>query len=176
MAIADWGHPSGVLPRSLLAGDSPGQIRLVSYINSSGVETGDVCRQVRLFNDRGSACVVGGVYMVDFDATVAQNLKVATCVAETSVQRQVVVASAATADQTWGWFTFAGYCDALVDGDTTDVAAGDYLKITAGTNADAFIGNTTSRTVDSFAIAMAANTSTEALKLVFMLGDPADVD
>jgi hypothetical protein len=176
MAISDWGHPSGFMPRNVAAGDSPGQIRLISYVNSSGVETGEACRIVRLFNDRGAACVLGGVYMVDFDATVAQNLKVATCVAETSVQRQVVVAMAATADQAWGWFAYAGYVDALVDGDTTDVAAGDYLKITAGTNADAFLGNTTSRTVDSFAIAMAANTSTEALTKVFLLGDPADVD
>jgi hypothetical protein len=176
MAISDWAYPSGIMPRSLLASDSPGAVKLVSFVSSAGVETGDVGKAVRLFNDRGSACVQGGVYMVGFDATVAQNPKVETCVAETSVSRQVVVAMDATADQAWGWFFYAGYCNALVDGDATDVAAGDYLKITAGTNADAFIGNTTSRTVDSFAIAMEANTSTEALKKVFMLGDPADVD
>jgi hypothetical protein len=93
-----------------------------------------------------------------------------------TVNRQLVVASAAYADQTWGWYTFAGYCDALVDGDATDVTKDDYLKIVAGTNADAFIDDTTSRTADSAAIACADNTATQALTKVFLLGDPCDVD
>jgi hypothetical protein len=175
MAISDWGHPSGIIGRSTIANDTPGQVRLVSYTTSAGVETNEPQRQVRLFNDTGAACVKGGVYMVGFDATEEQNPKIEVCAAVT-VNRQLVVAVEATADQTWGWFAYAAYVDALVDGDTTDISAGDYLKIVAGTNPDAFIDDSTSRTADSAAIAMEANTGTQALTKVFLFGDPCDVD
>jgi hypothetical protein len=46
----------------------------------------------------------------------------------------------------------------------------------AGTNPDAFIDDSTSRTADSAAIAMEANTGTQALTKVFLFGDPCDID
>lgn len=175
MAITDWGHPSGIIPRSNTALDSPGQIRLRSYVDSNGVETGDVCRQVRLYNATGGALVAGATYMVDFDGDEETNPKVIACAAVT-VDVQVVIAQEATATASWGWFTYAGYCDALVEG-TTDVAKDDYLKIVAGTSATSFIKDGTARTSDSGAIATAAQTANSSvLTKVFLLGDRFDID
>ncbi len=175
MAITDWGHPSGVIGRSTVALDSPGQIRYGSYVNSSGVETNEAFRMVRLFNDTGGATIKNAVYMVGFDGDLTQNPKIETCAAVT-VDRQLVVATEAYADQTWGWYVFAGVYDVMVEG-TTDVAVGDYLKLVAATDADALIKDGTSRTADSVAIACAAQAANSAVATkCFLFGDRCDID
>lgn len=175
MSLADFGYHSGVIPRCSVAADAPGSVRTVSYVDSNGAETGDVCKQIRLYNATGGALTANATYMVDFDGDEETNPKVIACAAVT-VDVHVVVAAAATAAASWGWFTYAGYCDALVEG-TTDVAKDDYLKIVAATSATSFIKDGTSRTADSGAIACAAQAANSSVATkVFLFGDRFDID
>ncbi len=158
----------------------PGQTKRVAYLDSNGKIAGTKVL-ARLYNGRGSACLQGGVYRIVFDSTAATPMRVATITAQT-VNQRYAVAENATADATWDWFCIEGDTNALVDGDTTDVAVGDTLTVVAGTNADAFIRDQAVSTTtavpssDTIAVAREANTGTEALKRVQLLGEVADVD
>jgi len=88
----------------------------------------------------------------------------------------VAVAPVAIAAAAVGWVAIEGVVYANVDGDSTDVAVGDYLKVTVATNADAFLSDGTTKTLDSAAVALEANTGVEAVKLVNLLGFPTDID
>lgn len=158
----------------------PGHVRWVTYADSNGKPQGQT-KICKLYNGRGSACLQGGVYRIVFDSTAATPMRVATITAQTVNQRYAVALNA-TADAAWDWFAIEGDVNALVDGDTTDVAVGDTLKVVAATNADAFIQDTSVSTTtavpstDTIAIAREANTGAEALKRVYLVGEVADVD
>lgn len=177
MAISDWGHPVGFLGRGTISTFPLGAIRQVSYTDTSGTETKEPQKQVFLINKTGGATIAGGVYMIAYDGDEETNPKCIACAAVT-VDVNTVVATEVLDDAECGWFVYAGYCNAMVDGDATDVAKDDTLKIVAGTNADAFIQDTASavRTADSAGIACEANTGTQALKKVFLFGDRHDID
>jgi hypothetical protein len=164
----------GIVPPGSVVDGSAGYPEAVKW-HPHPDNDGPGCWAVRLYNNSGGATLAGGVYTVTFTGVVTTNPQVIDCAAVT-VDVQVVVALEVIPDGDWGWFAVQGYCDALVDGDSADVAAGDFLKIVAGTNADAFIKDGASRTADSFAIACEANTSTEALKKVYLFGDFGDID
>ena len=166
--------PHGVAPRTTLTDESPGARLFNTYITSAGVQTGEGQEWVRLFNDSGAAAVKGQPYLLMHDGDEEENLKAIT-VASTAagVPALIVVAMEAVADQAWGWYCWRGTLDAMVDGDATDVAVDDYLQVAnAGT---AFTDNTTTRTAQSAAIAMEANTGAAALKKIYLFGMPVDV-
>jgi hypothetical protein len=162
-------------PNNLVAGHTPGGTRWVAYLDATTGAPEGMQKQVKLYNASGDT-VKGGVYRVAMDGDEETNPKVVDVTAQTIAQFYVVSPKVIT-DATWGWFVIEGPCLALVDGDTTDVAKDDFLKLIAGTNADAFVSDgTATLTDDSLAIACEANTSTEALKKVILLGLVKDAD
>ena len=63
--------------------------------------------------------------------------------------------------------------DALVEG-TTDVAAGDFLKIAQATSTTGYLKDGTSKTTSSHAIAHAAQTANSNVAAkVYLIGEPA---
>lgn len=175
MAIVDYGHPSGLLGRSTLANDTPGQIRLQSYVDPTTGDTNEPQRVVRLYNNLAAAAstVKGAVYMVVYDGDEESNPQIIAPAAVTA-NCNVVVALGVNLTATWGWYAFAGYVDALVEG-TTDVAKDDFLKVTAP-NAQ-FVKDGATKTTDSFAISTAAQAADSAvLTKVWLIGSEADVD
>ncbi len=66
-----------------------------------------------------------------------------------------------------GLVQVCGTCEALVDGDTTDVAAGDFLEVLNG--ATAFVKDGAARTTVSAAVAVDANAAAAALKTVMLI-------
>jgi hypothetical protein len=177
MALSALQHPSGILPRTTGASDALGQKKLGSYISSAGVETGEPQTLTRIYNNSGGATVDGGVYAIAYSGDESKWLQVIDVAAAGFDQEYAVSIGVIEADAV-GWFCTAGFCNALVDGDSANVADGDYLKMTAATNADAFIveGTPTTFTTDTIAVACGANTSTEALVKVLLLGGPHDND
>jgi hypothetical protein len=131
--------------------------------------------KMRLYNGSGGACVAGRVYVIRYDGDEETNPKVVTCAASpATTPEHVAVAMDATASGAWGWFAVAGYASAFVNGDTVDVSKDDYLKVDVSDDDDAFVGNTSTRTANSFAIATAAETdATPSLATVYLLGDEA---
>jgi hypothetical protein len=154
--------------RDDLANDSPGRVRWVHDAN--GCHT----KLVRLYNGTGSALTQYAVYMLNYDGDEETNPKVIACATSTPI-RWLVVAQEATAAASWGWFACFGYTECLVEG-TTDVAKDDFLKLTSGTSATAFIKDGTTITAASFAIATEAQADNSAVATrVFLLGDKATV-
>ena len=164
----------GVAPRTTLTDESPGARLFNTYITSAGVQTHEGQEWVRLFNDLGAAAVKGRPYMVFYDGDEEENPKAATpATTAADVHTYIVVAMEDVADQHFGWYCFKGYVDAFVDGDATDVAKDDYLKV--ANTATAFTGDTTTRTAQSCGIACEANTGTAALKKIYLFGEPCDI-
>ena len=163
-----WGMRHGVQARSTLANDTPGALKTITYVDSNGVDTNDPQVLIRLYNDTGSATTDGQVFLVSFDGDEETNPNITTP-ATSSVYSTYVVSYGAVANATWGWFTIAGYCNALVEG-TTDVAKDDMLQ---GSNGNAYFiqdGGAT-RTTDSIAIATAAQATNSAVSTkVYLFG------
>lgn len=135
--------------------------------------TDERCLAVRLYNGTGAAMVVGRVYRMAFDGDEETNPSAVACVT-LAVYQHVVVALEAVASASWGWFAIQGYVDAMCNGDAVDIAKDDFLTVNDGTDDDAFINNTTARTVNSFAIACAAETdATPSLTKVYLFGSRA---
>lgn len=157
-----------VVGQESLTNNSPLQGRWVS--NSDGTQ----CLAVRLYNGTGGTINKGECYRVAFDGDEETNPKAANVVTLANVYQYVVVALADLADAVWGDFAIQGYCDAMCNGDSTDISKDDFLTVNDSTDDDAFIGDTTTRTVNSMAIACAAETdSTPSLTRVYLLGDRA---
>lgn len=87
-----------------------------------------------------------------------------------AVYQHVVVCETALTAAGWAWFTIKGAATALVDGDTADVTIGDYLEVIAAGTAFT-LDHASARSVNSVAVALAANASTAALKSVFLIGE-----
>lgn len=130
---------------------------------------GTLRHEVRLYNATGGALTSGGFYMVDYGGTTptAPNPRVVTP-ATTAIMREFVVALSALADVSYGWFAYAGYVDALVEG-TTDVTAGDYLKLV---NAQLYVvKDATTISAASMARALAGQTANSAVAArIFLFG------
>ncbi len=114
--------------------------------------------------------VKGEILQKAFDGDELLNPKAVAC-ATNAVAGTIVVA---TEDQgsTAGfqWCVTKGYCEALVDG-TTDVAKDDFLEVLNG--ADGAIKDATTQSTKSFAIACEAQTDSDTLTDVYVLGVPA---
>jgi hypothetical protein len=154
-------------PRSSGSADAPNAIRSVTDAS------GNVGWQVRLFKPSGAALSVGQTLRVAYVGAVSGNPQVAAVASGTATFDRLVVASAATASGTWDWYYFEGYCKILVEG-TTDVASADFLKSVAGTSTTALIKDGSTRSANSFAIAIDGQTAnSEVLTLCYLLGDQA---
>lgn len=154
-----------------LTNDTPLARKWVTYPGST---TGEQCLAVRLYNGTGAAMVAGRVYRISFDGDEETNPKAVAVVTLANVYQHVCVALEATADAAWGWFAIQGYVDAFCNGDATDIAKDDFLTCNDATDDDAFIDDTTTRTVNSMAIACADETdATPSLTKVYLLGDRA---
>jgi hypothetical protein len=155
------------------AGDTPGATRLVSYTDSSGVQSGKYRREVRLYNGTGGAIVAGTVLLVHYTGAPSTSPQVKVTATNTPT-REVVVAPYAVPTATWGWFCCGGWVDALVEG-TTAVAAADLLKIVQATGANSFIkDSSTVYSTGTIAVAGAAQAAGgEVITLVELLGGKA---
>lgn len=120
-----------------------------------------------------AATVIGTVYAVTYDGDEETNPKVIACAA-LAVYQEVAVATAVIVNGQFGWFAVQGYFDTFINGNTVDIAKDDFLKIVAGTDAGSFVGNTTTRTTNSHAIATEAETGIPAVRhRVFLIGERA---
>lgn len=127
---------------------------------------------VRLYN-AGSALTANRPYLVTFAGTAVttENPRV-TALADTGdTPACVVVAMEAVGATSWGWFAFQGYVECGVEG-TTDVAAGDFLLVSAGVSTTGLVKDATTRSKRSCAIAMEAQASNAVVTTrVYLLGD-----
>ena len=132
-----------------------------------------------LYNACGAALAAGDVVVVNYDGDEETNPQVGVCAAlavyqEVAVFKETASGGTSLADATWGWFVVQGYVDAKCNGDSVDITKDDFLKIVAGTDADAFVDNTTARTTNSHAIACADETdATPSVTLVYLFGRSA---
>lgn len=129
--------------------------------------------EIWLYNAIGSVLVPGAVYLLAYDGDGDTNPKLAACAA-LAVYQEVVVVVNATPIGAWDWFAFEGYVEASCNG-ATALTKDDYLKVVAGTDADAFVDNTTARTVNSHAIYSddEGQPSSTANRLVYLFGKAA---
>lgn len=132
-----------------------------------------------LYNGSGGAHARGTVHKVVYDGDEETNPKVVACTNTANLYQEVAVAYEAAgggssiADATFGWYVVQGYVEAFVEG-TTDVAKDDFLQVAVGTDADAFIGNTSARTTGSFGIACEAQAANSAvLTDIYLFGERA---
>jgi hypothetical protein len=159
-----------VVSRDTLSLESPGAVRRAAY---QGSDEGLYNIQVRLCNKTGGATVAGRVYKLAYDGDEETNPKAVAVVTLANVYQKVVVAMEVIADGSFGWFCYQGYCDAFCEG-TTDVDKDDFLTCNDATDDDAFIEDTTTRTVNSMAIACAVQASaTPTLTRIYLFGDDA---
>lgn len=183
MALSDWASNSGgqIMTKPAGATNAVGQERIVEYYDPvTGLNTGEMRKERYLYNNTGAATVVGDVYMVTFSATLAQSPQVIVC-ATTTPLRNLVVAVEVVAAGAYGWFAVAGPVNASLEA-TTDIVAGNFLKLTAATSALAFIQDGSSETTSSHAIAVLGITTngvnrptTSIPNKVYLLGHRATV-
>ena len=170
MPVIETGWPSGLMGRGVTSNDTPGQRKVVSYVTSAGVDTNEPQFWVRVYNGTGGTLTKYACYMINWTGVASTgNPQIIACTTSTPT-REIVVATEAALTTAWTWVIHAGVCDALVDG-TTDVAVSDFLKLTSGTSATAFIKDGTSYTTSSHAIAMAASTLDSANQTkIYLIG------
>ena len=122
---------------------------------------------ISLFNDTGSAIVLGEVVWIGYEQAADEEICAKT-VANKTFPVRTAVAIEAIEDDTIGYFQIEGKCNALVYGGA--VVAGDYLEAMA--SQVHFIEDGTSRTTVTAAVALEAwATASAALKSVFLLGE-----
>lgn len=129
---------------------------------------------VRVYNGTGGALTANRPYLLTFagTSTSAENPRVTALAAQAGVQNHVVIAHEAIADASWGWVCYQGYHDCGIEG-TTDVAAGDYLLVSAGVSTTGLVKDGTSRTQQSCAIACEAQATNSVVdKRVYLFGGP----
>ncbi len=129
------------------------------------LEDADGKQYVSLYNGTGGALVLGDIFIVEADETAGQELQ-AVAVVTTTFDIMTAVASGTVADGAIAWFQTGGFAEASVEG-TTDVAAGDFLKVSNGE--DDFKKDATSRSTVSAAIAIDAQAANEAVVVTVYL-------
>lgn len=127
----------------------------------------------------------GAPYVMTYSGTDDQNPQVALASASTSgVTRDVVIlkdsqqfsATMPTTGQL-GWFAFWGNTKAYIDGTSSSIAAGSFLKLDSRTSNAALILDGATQSANSVAIYMdSATVTTKVLANVFLLGDKASID
>lgn len=130
-------------------------------------------KDVKLYNGTGGALTAGGLYeaFVGGTARTDPNPRVKAIGASAGGRpRLYCVALAATAAATWDWFAVYGNVQALVDGDTNDVAAGDYLKPVAS-SVNLVLDHATVPTAACVGAAHGANGGTAALTWILLAGN-----
>jgi len=121
-------------------------------------------RYVSAYNETGTATVIGEVVIIDY----ANDYAVKAIVAATKTfPVTTAISLAIAAAHALDWYQYAGEAEALVDGDTVDVAVGDFLEIC--NTALAFVKDGSARTTLSAAVAVDANATTSALKTVILI-------
>lgn len=130
-----------------------------------------------LYNGAGVALVAGEPMKIVYDGDADTNPKVIVCTASpATTYERIAVPLTNLAAASWGWFAVKGYVEAYVNGGTVDVAKDDFLKVDISDDADAFVGDSTTRTTNSHAIYSddTGETDTSAsLRLVYLIGDGA---
>jgi hypothetical protein len=137
---------------------------------------GRASKEIYLRNLSGAAGIIGQPYLYQQRGVAGSGQVVIDVAAVATVNREIVFATDTTPVNTFGWYAFWGVATVLVDG-TTDVAAGDWLKLAVGTHATLMLDSTSARSNSSLAVARAASTANSAnLTEVFLLGDRAVVN
>lgn len=136
--------------------------------------------KITITNKTGGALVVGGVYALDITGSIAttvrEKLTFVVAVSAGNLKGILVVATKALAEGDTGEAVVFGPVDALVDGGTTDVAAGDRLKAVAASNALIKAGEAAGSVDTAVAKALEANTGAAALKSIFFMGFNMNTD
>ena len=128
-----------------------------------------------LYNGSGGEIAKGQVCLVDFAKDDLKEAKATPLSAAIAFPVLLAVATEVVADTKYGVFQTFGEVDALVEG-TTDVAAGNFLKVDVSVSTTGFIKDGTSRSAASGAIAKAAQAdNSEVLTSVFLLGQQCTV-
>lgn len=155
----------------------PGTYREREFYDSGGTKRWQKLRY--LYNGLGAAAVAGAVYLVEFDGDPTKNPKVVACDASAAnTYEHVAVGLNASADAGFDWYVVEGYCMASCNGDATDLTRGDWLKVTVGTDADAFIeaaagGDKTANTHAIYCDSTDETDATPTNRLVYLLGTGA---
>src|SRR5689334_9941554 len=129
----EHGYAPGILPvNSDGTGDAGGEGEVRMRYDANGRAS----KEIYLRNFSAATAVVGQpyIYSVRGDAGSGQVAIDPTAVATTN--REMVVATAATARNSFGWYTFWGVTTAYVSGNVT-VSKGDWLKLAPGVSATA---------------------------------------
>lgn len=133
--------------------------------DAAGIEIEiDGKRYISGYNVVGSAVSIGQPVTIAYDNTYGTKV---IANATTTFAVKTAVAVNATASLALDWWQVSGEAEALVDGDSSDVAAGNYLEVLNG--GSAFVYDDTSRTTVSAACAVDANTGAAALKTVTLI-------
>ena len=135
---------------------------------------GTLYKVVRAYNGTGSAATANACYVLRYDGDEETNPSIvaaSTSVTGTTAINYVVVATDAIAAASFGWYAIHGVYDVLVEG-TTDVAKDDYLELVQSTSATALVKDGTSLTINSVAIACAAQAANSAVATrCFLFGE-----
>ncbi len=156
-------------------------LKLLSTMPQPGqiVEIGDKAYIYAYWDGAAPAAITQGLPVVigmDVSGTSTNNPIVIAPATLATVLRQVAIAPQALSAAGWYWWQIKGPCLASVDGDTVDVAIGNYLEVlNAGTGLTANAANPTTRDVTHCAVACEANAGAAALKWVYLLGDKCTV-
>jgi hypothetical protein len=130
--------------------------------------------KITIVNKTGGALVKGGVYALDVSGSVAttvrEKLSFVVAVSAANIDGFLVVATKALADGETGEGVIQGPVDALVDGDTTDVAAGDRLKAVAASTSLIKASEAVGSTDIAVGKALEANAGVAALKSIYFMG------
>lgn len=133
-------------------------------------------QEVRLYNAYASAIPAYQPCLVRYDGDEETNPYVisGSATSGTAIFERVVVPQTAVPASSWGWFTIAGYCTALVEG-TDDVAKDDYLQFAADTLTGLVKEAAISNAVCGIARAAQAANSAVATE-VYLLGERTQND
>jgi len=118
------------------------------------------------------AIALGDVQHLSRTATSGQEVTAVDGATNAIAEQQIGVCVKALTAAGITWFQVAGLCEAFVDGDSVDVAAGDFLQLINGD--DDFVQDAV-ESVSSSAIAVDANAAAAALKTVLLLGRLVDI-
>lgn len=114
--------------------------------------------EMLVYNATGGPLVANACYVIAYSGTEDQSPQVIVAAAVASVRRRLAVATEAAAAGAYTWVVIQGNYPVRCDG-TTDIAAGEFLKLAPGTDADALIRDGAALTEASVAVAREAFTT-----------------
>lgn len=173
----EHGYWTGVLPvNSDGSGDASGEGEVRLNYDASGRAS----KSVYLRNFAAATAVVGQPYIYSVAGLAGSGQIAIDPAAVATVNREMVIATAATARNSFGWYTYWGVTTAYVSGNVA-VSKGDWLKLAPATAGTALVQDSASaRSNSSTAVARAAGPSvgnpSSSLTEVFLLGDRAVIN